>query len=116
MYPEHEQFQDKNIGVSVHAGFPNAAEDRRGHGLDFNNLLVPHPSSTYCFRISGKAYEEQGIFDGDIAVIDRALVPQPQDMVLYFEDDDFVISTYRTLSRQVTIWGVVTATIHRMRA
>src|SRR5690348_12761638 len=111
MNPETDQFEDKNIGISVHAGFPNAAEDRAGRRLDFNTLLVQHPSSTYCFRVSGKAYEEQGIFDGDIAVIDRALSPRSLDLVLYFEEAGFVIAPYRTLAERTEIWGVVTTTI-----
>lgn len=115
MQSDFENNEDKNIGVSVHAGFPNAAEDRGRTALDFNALLIRHPSSTYCFRVAGKAYEEQGIFDGDIAVIDRALTPQPQDLVIYFDDDDFIITTYRHLKSHTSIWGVMTATIHRTR-
>jgi SOS-response transcriptional repressor LexA len=107
--------EETNIGVSVHAGFPNAAEDNRGRALDFNALLVRHPSSTYCFRIEGKSHEDQGIFNGDIAVIDRALTPQPQDLVLYFVDENFVITKYRSLRPRTEIWGVVTATIHNTR-
>lgn len=106
---------DETVGVSIHAGFPNPAADHRSNNLDFNKLLVQHPSSTYCFRIQGTAHEEQGIFDGDIAVIDRSLTPQPADLVIYWQDDTFVLCMYRTLKRPIEIWGVVTATIHQKR-
>lgn len=114
MYHDSETPEDKSVGVSVHAGFPNAAEDHVNQALDFNALLVRHPSSTYCFRIAGSVYEEQGIFDSDIAVIDRALGPRPDDLVIYFNDDSFVITKYRRL-RNTDTWGVVTSIIHRTR-
>jgi DNA polymerase V len=115
MYHDFDNSTDKNVGVSVHAGFPNAAEDHVQKSLDFNALLIKHPSSTYCFRIEGNSYESQGIFDGDIAVIDRALTPRTTDLVLYFTDDNFVITLYGRLRARIEIWGVVTATIHRTR-
>jgi DNA polymerase V len=114
MYHDIENYEDKNIGVSMHAGFPNAAEDHTSRALDFNALLVWHPSSTYCFRVSGNTHQDRGIFDGDIAVIDRALNPRPEDLVLYFTDDNFAITPCRRL-RGTGIWGVVTAIIHRTR-
>ena len=115
MYSDSDNLGDKNNGVSVHAGFPNAAEDHTGGALDFNALLIRNPSSTYCFRVEGSAHEDRGIFDGDIAVIDRALTPRPADLALYFSDDDFVITYSRSLGRHTEIWGVVTSIIHRTR-
>lgn len=93
--------EDTGTQVSMHAGFPNAAEDRGSNAgvLDFNKLLIRHPSSTYCFRVQGNAYEDRGIFNGDIAVIDRALTPRPSDLVIYFPQTDFVICQYKTLKR-----------------
>lgn len=105
------------VGLSTKAGFPNAAADRQGSGraLDFNALLIQHPSSTYCFRVRGHGHEHRGIYDGDIAVIDRALVPRPDDLVLYFVTEDFIISTFRTMHQGPDIWGVVTAIVHVTR-
>ncbi len=111
---------NNGTAVSMHAGFPNAAEDRTGKrgSLDFNALLVKHPSSTYCFRVQGDSHEDRGIFDGDIAVVDRALQPRPSDLVIYFPENDFVICRYSQLRLPAgsEIWGVVTAVIHRTRS
>lgn len=109
-----ENQEDNSVGVSVHAGFPNAAEDHVSRALDFNALLVRHPVSTYCFRVEGNAYEDRGIFGGDIAVIDRALSPRLDDLVLHFTDDNFVLAEFRKLHK-TEIWGVVTSIIHRVR-
>lgn len=110
-------------GVSVHSGFPNPAADRltsrtaQGQGsglaLDLNQLLVQHPSSTYLFRISGHHWAEQGIFDGDIAIIDRALQAAPHDIVVTWVNDSFELHRRKQLTEQHQhIWGVVSAVIH----
>lgn len=103
-------------GVSIHSGFPNPAADRFGQqnglALDLNQLLVQHPSSTYLFRISGHHWAEQGIFDGDIAIIDRALQAAPQDIVLIWLDDTFELHRRNHLTKNQHIWGVVSAVIH----
>lgn len=115
MYPDIEDGDT----VRIHTGFPNPAGDRLGQGksltLDFNQLLVQHPSSTYLFRISGNSWTEQGILDGDIAVIDRALTPRPQDYVIAWQNDAFSVGRYQDLPEGEVAWGVITASIHCLR-
>lgn len=106
-------------GVTVHTGFPNPALDQRGRGkplaLDLNTLLVEQPSSTYLFRISGHTWADQGIFDGDIAVIDRALSPRRTDLVVTWQDSGFTVCRRHQLTHEEPL-GVVTAIIHRFVA
>src|SRR5664279_2340152 len=83
-----------NAGVSVHAGFPNPAADRHGSPLKLDQLLIRHPSSTYMFRIVGHTYETAGIFDGDLALIDRALSPRSDDLVLTWQDERFTLEHF----------------------
>lgn len=105
--------------VRIHAGFPNPAAERLGTGksltLDFNQLLVQHPSSTYIFRVSGSSWAEQGILHGDVAVIDRALRPRLQDLVIAWQNEAFVISFYKDLPEGEAPWGVITSVIHTLR-
>lgn len=113
-------FDDVNSGaaglseVGVHAGFPNPAAERdhRKATLSLDQLLVPRPNSTYFFRVQGHQWSDQGIYDGDIAVIDRALRPTAQDMVVAWQDD-FVLRRQSALPATMSAWGVVTAVIHR---
>ncbi|MDB5169459.1 MAG: response UmuD protein Serine peptidase family [Candidatus Saccharibacteria bacterium] len=104
-------------GVSVHAGFPNPAADRRKWGvklsLDFNQLLVKRPSSTFVFRIVGHRYADHGIFDGDIAVVDRALPPRDSDVVIRWLEQGFELKRFRQLENPNEAWGVVTAVVHQ---
>ena len=103
-------------GVSIHTGFPNPAIDRQNRGsrltLDINQLLVKNSSSTYLFRIAGHTWVDSGIFDGDIAIVDRALTPQPSDLVIDWRDS-FVIERQSHREIQEQPWGIITAIIHQ---
>lgn len=111
---EEEKHPD---GVSVHTGFPNPAIDKSLHTLDFNKLLIQHTLSTYMFRIEGSEWEGAGVFDGDIAVIDRALDPRKSDVVLWWDASagEFAISKYSAMPKEASLWGVITATVHQFR-
>lgn len=102
-------------GISVHAGFPNAADDSRLRALDLNMLLIERPNSTFHFRIAGKQWQDLGVFDGDIALVDRALDPQKNDLVVWWHQDTFAVSPYSRLPKGAVVWGVVTATIHQLK-
>lgn len=105
-------------GVSVHSGFPNPAADRRhgpGLALDINRLLVRQPSSTYLFRIAGHHWAALGLYDGDVAVIDKALDAKTSDLVVAWQGGEARLRRRYQLSREEEVWGVVTAIIHQLR-
>lgn len=103
---------DSGTTISVHAGFPNPAADRRGAPLSLDRLLIKHPSSTYFFRIRGDDWSEVGIFDGDIAVIDRATSPKRSDLVLAWHGESFRLQHFRHWRKDAEPWGVVSSIIH----
>ena len=107
-----------NDGVSIHAGFPNPATDKALGDLNLQHLLIQHPASTFFFRVSGEAWADTGVFDGDIAIIDRALDPRPSDLVLWWHDEagEFALSRYKEMPAHAAVRGVVTATIHQLRS
>lgn len=103
-------------GVSEHTGFPNAATDARLSSLDLAKLLIRHPSSTFYLRVAGSSGREHGIENGDIVVVDRALEPSAKDMVIWWDDDNFLISPAKILPQDITPWGVATHVIHVFRS
>lgn len=104
-----------DVGVSVHAGFPNPAADRSLETIDLHKLVVKQPTSTFFMKIDGNDWEERSIFDGDIVVIDRSLNPRKSDLVIITKDDAFLITPFSQLPSDSTFWGVVTAVVHRYR-
>lgn len=104
-------------GVSIHAGFPNPAADRSLNNLDLHQLLVARPASTFLFRVAGNQWQDTGIFDGDIAVIDRALDAHSNDIVAWWNEaaGEFALSTHKQMPAEAALWGVVTAAVHQFR-
>ena len=102
-------------GVHTHAGFPNPAADRQGAPLSLDRLLISHPLSTYLFRIRGHSWADRGVFDGDIALIDRSIDPHEQDLVVWWDESgEFRLTAFTRANRQ-NIWGVISSIIHPTR-
>jgi DNA polymerase V len=106
-------------GVSVHSGFPNPALEHRGSrpglALDLNQLLVKRPSSTYLFKVAGHEWSDQGIYDGDIAVIDRAPMARSSDLLVVWRGDSSIVIRQHQLTPEDKPWGVVMSVIHQYR-
>lgn len=102
--------------VAVHAGFPNPAAERAGLPLSLDKLLVHHPSSTYLFRVRGHNWHDYGVFDGDIAIIDRAIHPREHALVVWWQESGELSLSPFSRATQQNIWGIVTAIIHQFQA
>lgn len=108
--------EEQDDSIVTHAGFPNPALDKSLGSLDFNQLLIERPLSTYIFRISGNEWTRIGIFDRDIAVVDRALDPRPHEPVVWWNEQGlFSISASKDVPSGSIVWGVVTSVIHQFR-
>lgn len=108
----YDAARDTGTDITVHAGFPNPAAERRGAPLSLDKLLIRHPSSTFFFRVRGHNWHDQGVFDGDLAVIDRAVAPRAGDLVVWWQESgEFVLSPFAT-ENHINHWGTITAIIH----
>ncbi|MBB3967178.1 LexA family protein [Rhizobium metallidurans] len=121
------------VGATAPCGFPSPADDYLDRPLDFNELLITHPAATFAVRVTGLSMIGAGIFPGDIAVIDRALTPSYECIVLALLDGEFTIKRYQTKGgtvilhpenkdfadiviqegQEFEIWGVVSGVIRK---
>lgn len=122
----------------IKAGFPSPAEDYQHESLDFNRDLIRHPEATFYGRVKGDSMMNAGIYAGDIAVIDRSLVPENGDVIVAYIDKEYTIKYLDLTHRQegyielvpandnykpirideldnFEVWGVVVWTIHNWR-
>jgi len=115
----------------VCAGFPSPAEDLGAQRIDLSKVLIKHPQATFLLRASGQSMVEAGIFDNDILVVDRAVKPRHNHIVVAVVDGDFTVKrlyqragqtklkaanpTFADITpkegQEIVVWGVVTATI-----
>ena len=119
---------------TVAAGFPSPADDYIDVGIDLNEALIRHPSSTFFLRVSGDSMIEAGIQHGDLLVVDRSLEARPGQIVVAVLDGAFTLkrlarhrgqlrleaanSAYPPLELHrcgdVQIWGVAIHVIHTL--
>lgn len=123
------------VGQTVHAGFPSPADDFIEEMIDLNQVLIQNPTATFLWRVVGDCMIDVKIFPGDVVVVDRSLSPKHRNIVLAIIDGE---PTLKRLNRrggvmvlhnensklppylisegtEVSIWGIVTATIRDLK-
>ena len=119
----------------IHGGFPSPAEDWREKRLDVNDLVVPHPVSTYFMRVEGNSMHGACIDDGDIIIVDRAITATHNKIIVARLGEDFTLKRLQVINgRKIflksenptypaievssrtdfEIWGCVTYVIHQL--
>jgi DNA polymerase V len=118
------------IESPVSAGFPAPGDDLKDT-IDLNAHLVRRPESTYLLRVQGDSMIGEGIFEGDMLVVDRSIEPISGNIVIAIVNGEFTVKKlYRNGSRvellpanprckkitfsegeELEIWGVVTNSI-----
>lgn len=117
------------------AGFPSPADDYVEVGIDLNEQLIRHPSSTFFLRVSGDSMTGAGIHDGDLLVVDRSLVPRCGAMVVVVHAGQMLLRRLEGRAPQwrliaddpalaplalqgddphLLIWGVVSHAVHHL--
>ncbi len=117
------------------AGFPSPADDYIEAKLDFNEYLVKHPAATFCVRVTGDSMKNAGINSGDILVVDRAVAPADNKIIVAILNGEFTVKrmaknrnglflmpenpNYEPIEikgeMDFEVWGVVTHVIHDIK-
>ena len=123
------------FGHTVPAGFPSPADDYVEDWLDLNQLLIHNKSATFFLRVKGDSMLNAGIHDGDIIVVDRSIEPADRAVVVAVVDGELTVKRlvmrngitelhaenpkYAPIrfkeGQELTIWGVVTSSIHGVK-
>lgn len=114
-------------------GFPSPAQDYVEQTIDLNQHCVSHPAATFYVRASGHSMIGEGINDGDMLIIDRAITARHGDIVLACLDGEFTVKILQTdpmallpanpsfspiilqEGQELDIFGVVTFVLHKTR-
>ena len=76
-------------GGEVAAGFPSEATNYAQKTIDFNKLLVRHKETTFCLRAGGDSLSGDGIYKGDLLVVDKLKEPYENSIVVFSIDGEF---------------------------
>lgn len=75
----------------VPAGQPVSATDVQAQPFFFNEFLVRNPATTAVLPVKGDSMIDAGIFDGDLAVIERRRSASPGRFVVAQVDGEFTL-------------------------
>lgn len=115
----------------VPAGFPSPAADHIEAHISLDEVLNVRAPHVYLVSITGDSMQGAGIFEGDLAVVDRALEPAHGNIVVALLNNDPVCkrlcirgkevillsenpkypARYVLESDELSIWGVITGTV-----
>ena len=116
---------------AVAAGFPSPADDYSEGDLDLLDLLGASAPSVFFCRAEGWSMRDEGIHDGDVLVVDRAIEPETGMIVVAAIDGELTVKRFvRRGSRvvllaanpehrpielldgqELLVWGVVTNSV-----
>jgi len=116
---------------SVRAGFPSPADDYVEKRIDLNEELIQHHEATFFLRVSGHSMINAGIDDGDELIVDRAITPEHNRIVVAAVDGELTVKRFYRRNgivkliaenpqypdiefkseQEMMIWGVVTRVI-----
>jgi DNA polymerase V len=106
---------------------PNNRQDFSDEMLSLDRLVIRHREATFFWRVQGHHLQDTGVFDGDLVVVDRAILPHDGDLVVVSVAGVFLLRQYRVYDDQVLLeaegetafpltqsefWGTVTYSLH----
>ena len=87
----------------VPAGFPSPAADHIEKQISLDELLNIRAPHVYLVMIEGESMQGAGIFDGDLAVVDRAREPAHGDIVVALLNNDPICKRLCKRGREVIL-------------
>lgn len=132
-YAGSKNFTQHDVPTANANGFGAAADDYMERGIDLNEQLIFNKPATFFFRMNGDAMIEDGIFNGDILIVDRSIKPANGKVIVAildgellvrrlqknFNSAELVAANPKMASIQLSafddrsnVWGVVTCVIH----
>lgn len=128
------QLRVRTAPIAVPAGFPSPAQDYFEGDLSLDTHLIDDRDATFVVRVTGNSMTGAGIFDGDELLVDRSKTPRDGDVVVAVLDGELTVKRLQVTSSgvvlqadnsehpdivvpelsELTIWGCVTWSLHRL--
>jgi DNA polymerase V len=133
MLQEVHAYAFRLLSHRISAGFPSPAADYSEEALDLNTYLIRNKPATFMFSVKGDSMIGASIEDGDKVVVDRALNPKHNDIVVAVLNDEYTIKRlFKHMGRvelrpenpaypsikfkdgaELQVWGVVVGVVRR---
>lgn len=98
-FTENEDFIIPVLPAKVKAGgygsFESPALDFPEDSIDLLKLLIKDKETVFFAYVTGDSLNGIGVFDGDILIIQKGMLPKENDVVIVFLDGEFYVKKYR---------------------
>jgi DNA polymerase V len=96
-------------------GFTSPATHYAEPRIDLNEVLVDNPNSTFFMRVADTNYKEYGIVQKDVLIIDKSILPKPNQLACVTTEGKFEIKRIEADSKEeIEVWGTITYVIKSM--
>ncbi|WP_417546491.1 LexA family protein [Marinobacter sp.] len=86
------------VGGQVSCGFPSPAADHQQAELSLDELVGLGPrSSLFMLRAWGDSMQGEGIYDGDVLIVDKGATARVGNIVVAVIDGEFLVKTVAEL-------------------
>ena len=85
------RFFEHYVFDSVQAGLPNPANETPPEAITLENFLINRPSKTVLIRVKGDSMKDAGIYNGDLAVVERRYTADVGAIVVANLDNEFTL-------------------------
>lgn len=82
------------MGPGLCAGFPSPADDFLEGALELPRWLAPNPPATFAWNVAGFSMIGAGIFDRDLAIVDRSLKAVHKSVVVAAVDGEMTLKRF----------------------
>ena len=73
--------------------------------MDLNNFLAPNPNNIYLVKVNGESMIDEGIFSGDILIIDCKEQPIDGKVVIAALNGEMAVKTFRKIEGKVYLFS-----------
>jgi len=90
-------------------GFSSPATHYSEPRIDLNDVLIENASSSFYVRAIDDSFSDFNILKNDVLIIDKALTPKKNQLVIVIQEDAFkIIKIKAQTSSEFQLWGVIT--------
>lgn len=102
LIPKNLNLKTKILGT-VEAGFPSPAEEELADSITIDRYLISNKEATFLLKVSGESMIGDGIFPGDLVLIEKGRQVFEGDIVIAEVDSEWTIKRYTKQGGQVIL-------------
>src|ERR1700759_4278831 len=94
-YAGSKNYTQHQVKTANANGFGAAADDYMERGIDLNEQLILNKPATFFLKMNSDAMIEDGIFRGDVLIVDRSLKVSNGKIIVAIVDGELLVRRFQ---------------------